>query len=234
MNPGVQSLLQEIPGQSPTNTAWCLWGKESRASQAGKETEPWPLLSRQCSAAEYLLVATCASKGKGCSAVPRALSPHPPVYCDCTVTLDRAGTQGTYSASPAARTVTPTCITPTTGTCKTRRGCVDASDSCDTVTPANTESDALSQESCVNISVLRDLSSAVSCHFPDPTNSAQATCPAVVWDSTPVRMNGWMDEWMDAILRQGTSVIPWRCSNETKKGAFCYVCWGKWLNQLQG
>lgn len=83
MNPGVQSLLQEILGQHPTNTACCLWGEQSRASQAGKETEPWPLLSRKCSAVEYLLVATCASEGKGCSAVPHALSPHPP----CTVTV---------------------------------------------------------------------------------------------------------------------------------------------------
>lgn len=59
-NPGLQSLLQEILGQSPTNTDWYFWGKTSGASQAGKETELWPLFSRHCSAVEYLLVATCS------------------------------------------------------------------------------------------------------------------------------------------------------------------------------
>lgn len=72
-------------------------------------------------------------------------------------------------------------------------------------------------ESYVNIFVLTDLFSAVSCHFPGPNPSLQATCPAAVWDSTPMRMCG----CMYAILRQGPQVIQWRCSNEMKKGAFC-------------
>lgn len=130
--------------------------------------------------------------GKRCSAVPHVLCPHPPIL----PVLWRWIGQG--HEAQAQHLLLP-------GLSHTHmhfpnlwylqnevwlHGCQWHSDTCDTVTPVNTENNALSQESHVNISVPRDLSSADSCHFPDPTNSIEATCPAVVWDCTPVRMNG--------------------------------------------
>lgn len=127
-------------------------------------------LSRRCSAVEYLLVPTCASLGK--DLVQWQVLPLP-TYC--VVTLNRAETWGTCSASPAIRTpLHPYTLTLSLMPAKLGAG---------SWMPAIPVNSCLLHvvwklmfcwlwESHVNILVLTGRFSAVSCHFPGPSSSS--------------------------------------------------------------
>lgn len=122
-----------------------------------------------------------------------------PAYLCCDSQQGR-DVRYTPSISCCQDSVMPICVNINFDTCKIRCGFMGASDTCEQLSYMLFENGALLiVESHVNILVLTDLFSAVSCYSPGPNSSLQATCPAAVWDSTPLRM--FLS--MYAILRQG-------------------------------
>ena len=153
------------------------------ASQAGKGTKPWPLRPRQCSALEYLLVSTCASEGKGPSAVPSTLSGWQvlilPSYLCCDSPYSRDARHA-LSISCCQDSVTPTRTNVSLDPCRIRRGFMDASDTCEQFSYTLFEKDAplLVGEPCERLGLHRPFF-CCQLSFPRPQQLSS------VWDSTP-------------------------------------------------
>lgn len=136
------------------------------------------------------------------------------------MTPHRTETRGTCSASPVIRTHSCPYALRSSVTCRI---------GVDRWTTAIPVSSCLTQqffgndtayfwESCKHLSP----HSSLFCCQQSPPRPQQLSADHVLtaeWDLPPLKMS----VCLYAVLSKGPSVTQWRCSNETKKGAFCYT-----------